>query len=285
MIVGIHQPHYLPWLRYVHKMATCDVFVLLDDVQFAKNGWQNRNRIKGPGGPVLLTVPLRDPAFKPITEVEVHSEPPWREKHWKSLLLHYGKAPFFKKYAGVFEATFATPWSRLVDLNIHLLEGLSRAFGIRTQVVRSSRVGLPGRGTERLVSLCRSLGATHYLTGAFAAGHHLDTLAFQEAGIEVHVQTWACPEYRQQFPAKGFLPELSAIDLLFNEGPDSLGLLTAGRPQMREVALNNGVFAHSTSPHEVAIGEGLREGQLISRIPPVEGETFREQAPTIRSVG
>lgn len=235
MIVAIHQPHYLPWLRYMHKMASCDVFVLLDDAQFTKNGWQNRNRIKGPHGPVLLTVPVRSASFKPISEVEITSDSPWREKHWKSLLFNYGKAPFFRQHAEIFEQVFRSRWDRLAALSVFLLEAVARAMGINTPLVRSSSLGIPGSGTTRLIDLCRGLGAGHYLTGAFAAGNHLDAEAFAEAGISLQIQSWDCPRYRQQFPAQGFLPELSVVDLLFNEGPQSLRLLVGepaviGRP-------------------------------------------------------
>ena len=206
-------------------MASCDVFVLLDDAQFTKNGWQNRNKIKGAQGPALLTVPVRDASFKPINQVEIENQAPWWEKHWKSLRLHYGRAPFFQRYGDALVQTFASRWDLLSSLNGHLLETLCRAFGIQTPLVRSSTLDIPGSGTERLVNICRRLGATRYLTGAFAAENHLDAQAFADAGVTLVTQTWECPTYRQQFPSLGFLPELSSVDLLFNEGPNSLRIL------------------------------------------------------------
>ena len=225
MIVAIHQPHYLPWLRYIHKVASCDVFVVLDDVQYTKNGWQNRNRIKGPNGPFLLTVPVRDATFRPITEVEVDPQISWRQKHWKSMLLNYAKAPYFPRWRDAFEEIYTTEWTSLASLNLRVLEALIRAFGIQTRLVRSSEIGAPGQATERLVNLCRRLGATQYLTGAFAAENHMDAAAFEGSGIGLRVQAWECPRYQQQFTGQGFSPELSAVDLLFNEGPRSLALL------------------------------------------------------------
>ena len=230
MIVAIHQPHYLPWLRYVHKMASCDVFVLLDDTQYEKNGWQNRNKIKGPNGPILLTVPVRHASFRPICEVEINSQAAWQEKHWKSLLSCYGKAPHFRRYAPVLEQIFTTPWERLAALNVRLIEELAGAFGVRSRIVLSSRLGIPGMATERLIGICRKLGATHYLSGEFAAGNHLDAQFFADSGIQLGIQDWSCPAYDQQFPGLGFIPELSCVDLLFNEGPRSLDRLTRGAP-------------------------------------------------------
>lgn len=205
----------------MHKIASCDVFVLLDDVQYTKNGWQNRNKIKGAQGPVLLTVPVRDPTFKPINAVEIDSQAPWREKHWKSIIFNYSRAPYFGRYCEEIEQALRAPWDRLSDLNIHLVRALCRQLGLRTELTVSSSLGVPGQGTEKVVGICRRVGATSYLTGAFAAGNHLDDHMFGDAGIDVVVQDWACPTYRQQFPAQGFIPELSIVDLIFNEGPES----------------------------------------------------------------
>lgn len=199
--------------------------MLLDDAQFTKNGWQNRNKIKGAQGPVLLTVPVRDAAFKPINQVEIDNQTPWGEKHWKSLQLSYARAPFFQRYVDALAQTFASRWDLLSSLNGHLLETLCSVFGIQTPLVRSSTLDVPGSGTERLVHICRRLGATRYLTGAFAAENHMDAQTFADAGITLMTQAWECPQYQQQFPALGFLPELSSVDLLFNEGPHSLRVL------------------------------------------------------------
>jgi hypothetical protein len=224
----MHQPHYLPWLRYIHKLASSDVFVILDDVQFTKNGWQNRNKIKGAQGPVCLTVPVRDPAFKPINAVEIDAQSAWREKHWKSLLFTYSKAPFFRRFGPVFEQALAEPWERLAPLNCHLIRALCQGFGIRTSLVLSSTLEVQGASTERLVRICQVLGADRYLTGAYAMGNHMDERMFGNCGISVEIQAWECPQYRQQFPGVGFLPDLSGVDLLFNEGPGGLRLLLGG---------------------------------------------------------
>ncbi len=227
MIVAAHQPHYLPWLRYVDKVARSDLFVLLDDVQYTKNGWQNRNRVKTPQGWTYLTVPVEDPFGRTIREVRVCNREPWRKKHWNALRTHYGRAPHFRRYAEAFEDVYAREWESLCELNLHLLGVVLDALGVRTRLVRSSDLGVPGRGTERLVAICRGLGATAYLTGDYAARNHLEVGLFEEAGVEVRLQNWSCPTYRQQFPQAGFLPDLSIVDLLFNEGPGALAVLLA----------------------------------------------------------
>ncbi|MDR7568915.1 MAG: WbqC family protein, partial [Armatimonadota bacterium] len=185
MIVAVHQPHYLPWLRYVDKAARADVFVLLDDAQYTKNGWQNRNRIKTAQGWTYLTVPVEEPFGKPISEVRICNRENWRRKHWNTLRTHYGRAPSFRRYAEAFEEVYAREWEHLCTLNLHLLERIFGLLGLRTRLVRSSELGIPGRATERLVAICRTLGASAYLTGDYAATNHLEVRQFEEAGIEV----------------------------------------------------------------------------------------------------
>jgi hypothetical protein len=108
MLVGIHQLHYLPWLRYMEKIARCDVFVVLDNIQFNKNGWQNRNRIKTAQGEVLLTVPVVAKAGQRLDEVLIQNTEPWGEKHWRTIEQSYRRAPYFRDYAGFLEETYGS---------------------------------------------------------------------------------------------------------------------------------------------------------------------------------
>lgn len=227
MIAAIHQPHYLPWLRYMAKVALADVFVLLDDVQYTKNGWQNRNRIKTANGWTYLTVPVHAHLTDRILDVRV-ARTPWRDQHWKSLRAAYGRAPYFRRHAAFFEAFYAEDWSQLVDLNLASLEYLRSALGLRTPLVRASALGVPGHGTDRLVRICQSLGATVYLSGAYAAHSHLDPSAFEASGIGLAVLEWECPTYPQCHPKAGFVPDLSVVDLLFNVGEDAREVLLRG---------------------------------------------------------
>src|SRR5579885_646875 len=228
MIVAIHQPHYLPWLRYVQKIALADVFVLLDDVQFTKNGWQNRTRIKNAQGWMYLTVPVRDACGKAINEVLINNQERWRPKHWQALRTNYSRTPYFDRYGTLLRPVYERPWESVCELSIRLLTLRLPALGVLTRLVRSSELGVAGTGTARVVDICRRLGATAYLTGDYAATNHLDMAAFAPHGIAVRPQGWRSPVYRQQFPAASFIPDLSIVDLLFNEGDRSLDVLGAG---------------------------------------------------------
>lgn len=228
MIVAAHQLHYLPWLRYFHKMAGCDTFVILDNIQFNKNGWQNRNKIKTPAGESILTVPVRHRFQQLLSEVEIDSQQAWQRKHWKSIEGAYRKAPFFKEHEPFFRKVYEKKWQRLNDLNHEMLTYLLKALGIRTPILRSSELPLKGEATERLISLCKAVGARAYLTGAYAAEVYLDSERFKREGIELAFQEWKSPEYLQLYPEAGHLPDLSIIDLLFNCGPRSLAILSEG---------------------------------------------------------
>ncbi len=150
MIVGAHQPHYLPWIRWFDKLARCDVFILLDDVQFTKNGYQNRVKIKHAAGTMLLTVPVLDPVGKAIRDVTVNAHTRWRPKHRAALATNYVKAPYFARYRDLVDSLYDRPWESLFDCIAYALDLLLPALGIRTRVVRSSDLGGPGAGDRAL---------------------------------------------------------------------------------------------------------------------------------------
>lgn len=240
MIVAIHQPHYLPWLRYMAKMMLADIFVVLDDVQYAKNGWQNRNRIKTANGWAYLTVPVHASVSNRILDVRVAGDR-WRVQHWKSLQAAYGRASNFGTHARFFEQFYAAPWERLVDLNVASLDYLRLALGVRTRWVRASSLKVNGEGTQRLVRICKELGGTVYLSGAYAATNHLDLSSFRGSGVELALLGWRCPSYRQVHPRVGFIPDLSVVDLLFNEGEGAARILLSGANLLEPTATRGGV--------------------------------------------
>lgn len=227
MRVGIHQPHYLPWLRYLQKIAASDVFILLDDVDYTKNGWQNRNKIKCATGWIYLTVPVKSSLGQPISDVQI-APGDWAAKHLRAIEMNYSRAPYFDTYIRSFADIYKTPWNSLRDLNQTMLEFYLTVLGITTRIVRSSDLAVHEVSTDRLISLCRAVGGTSYFTGEYAVDAYLDTGAFERAGIGLEFQKWHCPEYQQLFPKAGFVPDLSIPDLLFNVGPGALDLLLIG---------------------------------------------------------
>jgi hypothetical protein len=234
MRVAVHQPHYLPWLRYLDKVARADRFVVLDDAQFNKNGWQNRNRLKGPAGPYLVTVPVRHRFACPLGEVEV-ADDRWRRRHLQALRSSYGRMPGFDRFYRPVERLLGRPWRRLNDLNLELLQVLLELLDVRTPLVRASALAVPGRGSERLAALCRQVGASRYLTGAWAVGAYLEPATLTARGIAVDTHVWTAPTYRQAHPEAGFAADLSVVDLLAAE-PERAGAILAASGRIEPLA-------------------------------------------------
>jgi hypothetical protein len=224
--LAIHQPHYLPWLGYLAKWAAADAFVFLDTVQYEKNGWQNRNRIKTAAGPRWLTVPVHARLGTPIDAVAVDAAQPWRERHLRAIEGAYAKAPHLDRHHEALQRLFATSWERLAPLAVATAEWLARAVGIRTPARLASTLDVTGDdSTARLVGICRALGADTYLAGRDAA-RYMDPGPFERAGIRVEYQDYRHPEYAQLHGE--FAPFLSGLDLLLTHGDEALGILRGG---------------------------------------------------------
>ncbi|HRY29193.1 MAG TPA: WbqC family protein [Elusimicrobiota bacterium] len=224
MIMAAHQPQYLPWLGYFHKMASCDVYVYLDDVQYKKREFQNRNKIRVKDGSQWLTVPVvtKNCYYQEIREVAIDPTSDWGKDHWTAVSLAYSKALFFKSHAGELETFYRKKWGGLAEMSEALIEFHRRLLEIDTPIVRSSEFHVRSKKTERLVALCLAVGADTYLSGQ-GARDYLDESLFARAGLKVIYQEFKHPEYPQAYP--GFEPYMAALDLLLNCGPESRNIL------------------------------------------------------------
>lgn len=225
MIVSIHQPNYIPWLGFFHKIAQSNVFVSLDVVQFTKNSFQNRNKIKTANGEIWLTVPvLTKNKFGQITnEVEINNTVSWGRGHCRSIQQNYSKTPCFKFFIDFFETVYMDEkFTKLVDLNETIIKFINEILGIRTKFVKASSLGVQGQGTELLVEICKTIGADTYLSGS-GGKKYLEELKFKDESIQLIYDNFQHPIYDQLFGP--FLPNLSIIDLIFNHGPQSLDIL------------------------------------------------------------
>ncbi len=224
MIVSINQPAYLPWLGYFERIAASDLHIVLDTVQFERNSFTNRNKVRTATGWSWLTVPvnlkghLSGLAIADVAIADDH----WRRKHWGTIQQSYRHAPHFAEHAGFFEQVYARPWRRLVDLLDTTTRYLLRAFAITTEIRDARSLGVEGRKSDLVLNLCRRVGATRYLSGALGRDY-LDEASFRAAGIDVDYQNYAHPRYAQVHP--DFEPYMSAIDLLFNAGPGARDIL------------------------------------------------------------
>lgn len=232
MIVSINQPAYLPWLGYFHRIAVSDVHVVLDHVQFEKNSFTNRNKVRTADGWCWLTVPVRT-AGKfgdlPINRIEIDNEKPWGRKHWSTLRLNYARAPYFQDHARFFDDIYQRSWTKLSDLVIEVTRYLLDTFGIQTKLIFSSQLAIAGKKEELLLNLCRELGATEYLSGPLGR-NYLRQEVFHSHAISVRYDDYQHPTYPQAY--SGFEPFMAAIDLLFNVGPGSLAVITKAQEQV-----------------------------------------------------
>jgi hypothetical protein len=225
MLVAIHQPEHMPWLGFFEKLLRADLFVLLDDVQFSKGDFQNRNRVKGRNGAQWLTVPVVHKFPQQINEVVIATDN-WQAKHWKMLVSCYARAAHFEMFADAFEEFYRRTWTKLSELNVAAIQMLARALGIEKKIIFSSCLAADGHKSELVLNICQAVGARAYYSGR-AGSTYLDASAFRRAGIEIVVQDFEHPVYEQLFmKEQGFVPNLSALDLLFNHGAESLGLIS-----------------------------------------------------------
>lgn len=234
MIVSINQPAYLPWLGYFHRIAVSDVHAVLDHVQYEKNSFVNRNKVRTKNGWTWLTVPVRTAGRfgnLSIDEIEIDDASGWRRKHALTLCQSYARAPFFADHADFFTRVYEQPWRRLAELCSVTTDYLLDALGIRTRIVSSSTLAARGAKDELVLAICRELGATTYLSGPLGRGYLRQGL-FEKAGIELVYQDYRHPEY-PQLHAIPFEPSMSVVDLLFNSGRMSLDVIVSGQQALQ----------------------------------------------------
>ena len=233
MIIAIHQPHYLPWLGYLHRMAQVDAFVVLDHVQFERRNYQNRTMIRMNGAQHWLTVPVvqrsRD---KRIVDKEVDNAE-GGARHWGAVcattLQHvYGRAKLYREYAPALKAILETRYRKLVEVNQATLDFLRAAYGIRTPLLRSSELDVKGQRADLILEICKAVGATRLLAGFGGSRGYLKPEEFARSGVHIEWHQFQHPVYPQLGP-QPFLPGLSAVDMLFNCGP----VLLQRTPEMK----------------------------------------------------
>jgi len=216
MIVAIHQPNYLPYYGYFHKIKYSDVFVFLDNVLYSKNSYINRNKIKGPHGSFWLTVPIvRKNVFNmKILDVKIADNINWRNIHLKSIYYHYKKSNFLNNHFKFFEDIYEREWLFLSEVNKRIITYIAEVLNLKTKFMNASDLEVQGKNTELLIDICTKIGADTYLSGQ-GGKIYQDEKKFKANNIEVIYQNFSHPKYKQLFGE--FIPNLSIVDMLFNE--------------------------------------------------------------------
>lgn len=236
MRVAIHQPEHMPWLGFFHKLTMADTLIVLDNVQFRKNYFQNRNKIRTANGWSWLNVPVKYEFGQYIKDVIIdNSSKRWKKKYWDTVYLSYKKADYSNKYSQAIKSILDDEWRYISDLNLSLILKFIEFLGIDIAVKKASDLDVQGKGSELLLNICQKLDAKTYISGV-SGRDYLNTKDFQGAGIEVVFQEFHHPVYRQLH--KPFIPCMSVIDLLFNYGGKSLDVIKGvDIPVMEEVFL------------------------------------------------
>jgi len=223
MIVAVHQPQYLPWLGYFDKIRRADIFVLLDNVQFKKNEWQNRNKIKTAQVSQWVTVPVGYKYPQLINEVTINNTVRWQHKQSQAILTNYRKAACHEYLEEFFEEIFSNSWQMISELNTYVVRRLVGVLGIDTPLFVASELGeFPEDPDERLIEITRHFNGDTYLAGS-GGRQYMDLEKYSKQGIAVKFQDFQHPVYEQLFGE--FEPYMSAIDLILNHGDKSLGIL------------------------------------------------------------
>jgi hypothetical protein len=225
MICTVHQPNYLPYLGFFEKACRSEVFILYDTTQFRKNDWQNRNKICSNDSWQWLSIPIIHNFGQKIKDVKIDLGKKPLKKNWLSIKTVYGKAPYFRDYAGIFEEIYSKDYSYISDLNCDLIIAIAGVLELPTKFIRNSI--LPQKeaySTQALIDICINVNADTYISGK-EGRNYLDLGLFKEANINVIFQDYNHPVY-EQFNCKSFQPYMCILDLIFNCGKQSLNILT-----------------------------------------------------------
>ena len=231
MILTAHQPLYMPWLGFFHKIILADVVCILDEVQFADRDYIHRNKIKTPQGSKWLTIYVnkKDHFNKKINQIEIFDDG-WQSHHLSLLHQSYSKAPFYETYINRLSAILEEKkYSNLIDLDMILLEFFFVELSIETKIVMLSNLKIQGKKSDLILSACEELGAEVYISGQNGVDY-LKVEDFNLANIKVAVQHYEHPTYAQTHG--DFIPYLSVIDLLFNFGPKSRDIIMSGNAEV-----------------------------------------------------
>ena len=223
MKIAIHQANYFPYPGFFHKINQADVFVIQDDIKFV-NKTTNRNKIISSSGYTWINIPIKKGHKSlPIMDVKINNEIPWKKINFKKVCAGYNKAKFFHLYKDFFENLYKKEWNSIFDLNFETIKQVFVWLNIKTKIVIESELDVSGPPTERLVMVCKKLGADTYISG-IGGKKYLDEKLFEKNKIILKYQNYNPIKYTQHM-SKSFIPNLSIIDLLANAGSESGKLL------------------------------------------------------------
>ena len=218
--IAILQSNYIPWKGYFDMINMVDEFILYDEVQYTKNDWRNRNKIKTSQGVQWLTIPVRRENLEQKIEDIKITDKKWNVKHWRSLTQNYSKAKYFKEYKDIFEELYLNSnEEHLSQINYKFIVVICKILDIKTKIRHSTEFNLIDGQTERLLGICKDCNTDVYISGPAAKDYFDEALAKKE-NIKVEWMNYSnYPEYQQVF--EPFEHGVTILDLIFNEGENA----------------------------------------------------------------
>jgi len=230
MKTAILQSNYIPWKGVFDMINMVDTFVFLEDVDFTKRDWRTRNKIKSKNGDIWLRVPVKkSPRGTKIYEIEIDLNG-WQEKHYRSITMSYAQSDHFKSYVDLLEHVYVErQWKSLSEMNQFIIKSIAALLNIETVFMNSVSLGSEGKADDKLIDICKKLGATHYLSGP-AAKNYICPNKFMENDIRLEYIVYDYPEYPQPFGE--FDHYVSVLDVLFNCGGQSAEYIFQGKKEI-----------------------------------------------------
>jgi hypothetical protein len=218
--VAILQSNYIPWKGYFDLINSVDEFIFYDEVQYTKNDWRNRNKIKTSNGVDWLTIPVGQKINRKINEVYIEDFT-WQKKHWQKIFQNYKCAPYFEEVSDLLKPLyFNKVFKNLSEINYHFIKKIMDYLNIKTKLSYSTDYDTCNGKNEKLIDLCLQTNANIYVSG-MKAKNYLNTELFLNNNLAIEWFDYSFyPSYVQQWGE--FYHEVSIIDLLFNCGPKSI---------------------------------------------------------------
>lgn len=220
MKTAIMQPYFLPYIGYWQLIASVDLFVIYDNIQYTKKGWFNRNRFLKNGKDALFSIPLKkDSDYLNVCERFISTE--FDKKQLIAQFKNaYAKAPYLKEVMPLLEEIINCEEENLFKYIYNSVKKICDYLDIDTTIVISSTLDIDHnlKGPKKVLALCVALGATTYINTIGGVDLY-DKAEFKSSGLELNFIKSKAIEYKQ-FDDE-FVPWLSIVDILmFNKKED-----------------------------------------------------------------
>ena len=219
--VAIHQPEFFPWINLFNKILYADTFVFLDDIQYNRRGFQNRNQILLFGSPSWLTVPLnKSKRSELISNIEIDNTQSWNRSIKSKIVQAYSKSKYFHEVMPIVDDILDREYTFLSDLNCYSIVRIVEYLGLSIDYVKSSGLKVNGKSSDRILNICKSLDTGRYVTGIGSRSYIIESEFDNECISVDYIDPVRCV-YNQNGSANGFVSDLSILDYIFNRGPNN----------------------------------------------------------------